>query len=293
MTTISRRTSRMAVGVGIAGTALLLAAGPAAADTSQARATAASVKIGTASALTTGAVVATNAGPGGRGEIKTGAPTSTVLNGQTLLTAGVLAQDASATNVNDNGGNIGLSAACAGAVGQGGILQVGPGGGCVPTLGAPNGVTLNLNPGLVTLGADAIFAQCTDSSKGAPTGSATLVNANIFVLGSALPIALALAPTANQRVTVAVPGVASIILNEQIPVAGGGLTVNALHITLLPNLLTGQPAVDIIVGSVTCGPNAIAPDVSIFSGPALPAAATGAAVVGLTYFVRRRRQPAA
>jgi len=281
----------MAIGAGIAGTALLLAASPAAADTSTASATAASVKLGAAPILDTGAVVATNAGPGGAGQVKTGAPTSTALGGQTLLTAGVLAQDASATNVNDNGGNIGLSAACAGAVGQGGVLQVGPGGGCVPTLGTPNGVNLNLNPGLVTLGADAIFAQCTASSKGAPTGSATLVNANIFVLGAALPISLSAAPTPNQGVSV--PGIASIILNEQIPLAGGGLTVNALHITLLGNVLTGQPVADIIVGSVTCGPNAIAPDVSIFSGPALPAAAAGAAVVGLTYVVRRRRQPAA
>ena len=253
MTTNSRRSSRMAIGAGIAGTALLLAASPAAADTSTASATAASVKLGAAPILDTGAVVA--------------------------------------TNVNDNGGNIGLSAACAGAVGQGGVLQVGPGGGCVPTLGTPNGVNLNLNPGLVTLGADAIFAQCTASSKGAPTGSATLVNANIFVLGAALPISLSAAPTPNQGVSV--PGIASIILNEQIPLAGGGLTVNALHITLLGNVLTGQPVADIIVGSVTCGPNAIAPDVSIFSGPALPAAAAGAAVVGLTYVVRRRRQPAA
>lgn len=290
MTTLSRRTSRMAIGAGIAGSALLLAAGPAAADTSQASATAASVKIGTASALTTGAVVATNAGPGGAGQVKTGASTSTVLAGQTLLTAGVLAQDASATNVNDSGGNIGLSAACAGAVGQGGSLQVGPSGGCLPTLGAPSGLTINLSPGIATLGADAVFAQCTASSKGAPTGSTTLANANVFLLAG-LPIALAGAPAPNQGVTV--PGIATIILNEQIPLAGGGLTVNALHISLLANVLTGQPVVDIIVGSVTCGPNAIAPDVSIFSGPALPAAATGAAVVGLAYIVRRRRQPAA
>jgi hypothetical protein len=253
---------------------VLLLAGPAAADTSQARATAARVTLLNASVLDTGQVAASN---DGSGEVKTGATSTTILAGQTLLTAGVFAQDATA-------GSDGTSAACAGAVGAGGLVQIGPSGGCTATIGTPDGVTVNLNPGLATIGADAIYAECTATTAG-ETGRATLVDANIFLLGTPLPIALATAPAPNQGLTV--PNIASVVLNEQINNPDGSLTVNALHITLL-----GGNLADIIVGSVTCGPNAVTPPVSIFAGPALPAAAAAAMAVGATVFVRRRRMAA-
>ncbi len=282
MTTLTRRTSRLAAGMGIAASAVILLAGPAAAThTSQARATAAIVEVLGASILDTGEVVATNDGTG-NGQVKTGSNSTTVLAGQTLLTAGVLAQDAAA-------GDDGSSAACAGALGQGGIIQIGPAGGCVPTIGAPDGVTVNLNPGLATLGADAIYAECTDTRDAAPVGRATLVDANIFLLGQPLPTTLATAPAPNQGLDI--PGIASLVLNEQTTNADGSLTVNALHITLLANAVTGSPAADIIIGSVTCG--IPVPDINIFAGPAIPMALTGAAVVGATFFIRRRRQATA
>lgn len=279
--TFTRRSSRLAAGLGTAGATVLLLAGPAAADTSQARATAARITVAGSSILDTGQVAASN---DGGGETKTGQNSTTLLGSQTLLAAGVLAQDATARDD-------GTSAACAGAVGSGGIIQVGPADGCTATIGTPNGITLNLNPGLVTLGADAIYAECTASSTAAPTGRATLVDANIFILGQPLPTTLATAPAPNQGLNI--PGVATITLNEQTTLADGALRVRALHVVLLPNAVTGQPLTDIVIGEAICGPNAVAPPISIFAGPALPSAVAGAAVVGGVFYMRRRRQPVA
>ena len=294
MTTFTGRTSRLTVGLGIAGATVLLLAGPAAADTSQARATAARITLLTSSILDTGVRTAsndgtteTNAGPGGAGTV--------VLGDQTILTAGALVQDAdAATN--------GTSAACAGAVGSGGSIQVAAGLPCTANLGTPDGVTLNLGgallPGVgglpvnnvLTLGADAIFAECTATTAG-ETGRATLVDANVFlsILGIVTPTPLAANPGPNT--TVNVLNLLTVTTNEQIINPDGSLTVNALHVVLLP-ALTGSNAAEIVIGSVTCGPNAVAPPISIFSGPALPLAATAAVGVGAVAVIRRRRQTA-
>jgi len=301
--TILRRTSRLTAGLGIAGASLLLLAGPAAADTSQAQATAARVKVGTSTAVSTGPVSATNAGPGGPGEVPPGGSRSSVsvFPGLQLVTAGAFAQEARALNVNDNGGNLGISYACAGALGgASAVLAIGANGSCTASNVAPGGVTVNLTPGtgLASLAADAVYARCTANSKGLPTGSSTIVNLSLGALGIA-PIALVANGTVNQNplagvsaATLALANIASITMNEQTfspgPGAtnGGRITVRALHIVLL------NDASDIVIGEAICGPNAIALDVSIFSGPALPVAATGAAIVGVAFFVRRRRQAA-
>lgn len=179
MTTFLRSPSRLAVGLGVAGAAVLLLAGPAAADTSQARATAAVVNVVGSSIVDTGVFGASN---DGTTETTTGTGGIVLLGGQSVITTGVLAQDATARND-------GTSGACAGAVGAGGQLQVGDTPGCTATLGTPSGISLNLSPGLATLGADAIFAQCEATTAG-ETGSATLANANIFLLNAPLPITL-------------------------------------------------------------------------------------------------------
>jgi len=293
-----RRTSRFATGVGIAGATILLLAGPASADTSRARATAARITLLSNSILDTGVRTAsndgtteTNTGPGGTGTV--------VLGNQTLLTAGALVQDAdAATN--------GTSAACAGAVGSGGSIQVGAGLPCTANLGTPDGVTLNLGNALlpvpnlpllpsvnnvVTLGADAIFAECVATTAG-ETGRATLVDANLFltVLGLT-PTATPLAANPGPNTMVNLLNLLTVTTNEQINNPDGSLTVNALHIVLLP-ALTGSTAADIIIGSVTCGPNAITAPISLVSGPALPVALTATAAVGAVVVLRRRRQTA-
>lgn len=292
-----RGTSRLATGLGIAGATVLLLAGPAAADTSQARATAARITLLNSSILDTGVRTAsndgtteTNAGPGGAGSV--------LLGGQTLLTAGALVQDAdAATN--------GTSAACAGAVGSGGSIQVGAGLPCTANLGTPDGVTLNLGgallpniiPGLplvnnlVTLGADAIYAECTATTAG-ETGTSTLVGANLFltVLGL-VPTGTPLAANPGPNTTVNLLNLLTVTTNEQIINPDGSLTVNALHVVLLP-ALTGSSAADIVIGSVTCGPNAVTAPVSLVSGPALPVALTATAAAGAVVLFRRRRQTA-
>lgn len=274
--TIPRRTSRLLAGIGIGGATLLLLASPAAADTSQASAKAARVTVLGADVLNTATVTASN---DGTQPVDTDTDSTGILGTQTVLIAGVLGAQAVA---NPDG----TSAACAGALAPGGVIQIGPAGECDPTVPAPNGVNINLN-GLASLQADAIYAECTASSTGPPTGRATLLDADLAILGQALPSTIDTEPAVGQGLNI--PGIASLILNEQTTNANGSLTVNALHLTLLPNALTGQPAAEVIIGSVTCGPNAVSPDVSIFSGPALPAAAAGAAVVSIVAVRRRRR----
>lgn len=290
----TRPTSRIATGLGVVGASVFLLAGPASADTARASATAARVSLGGTSLFDTGVVSASN---DGTTQTVSGAGGTVLLGGQTLLTLGVLAQNATAaTN--------GTSAACAGAVGAGGTIQVGTTAPCTATIGTPNGVTLNLGNGILPavplvpnifgLRADAIYAECTANTTGA-TGSATLVNANIFQLLTGTP--LPTNPTVNQ--TINILNLATITLNEQSTTAGT-LTVRALHLALLPNLGLGsllpgllpgnQAVVDVIIGEAKCGPNARTTGVSLVGGPALPVAFATAAGVGGLFLVRRRRQ---
>lgn len=272
--TLPRRTSRLAAGLGIAGASVLLLAAPAAADTSQATARAAFVSLLGAPVLDTGTAEAEN---DGTQDPVVDSSSTGVLGGQTLLTAGVLAQSARA---NPDG----TSAACAGAVGSGGTIQIGEADDCTANIGTPDGVTLNLGGtgAAATLGADAIFAECTASTTGA-TGQANLINLELN--GDPLVV------TGGVDQSIDVGGLATVTVNEQTPIAGGGIRVVALRVVLLEGL-TGTALAEIVIGEVTCGPNAVGPIVSIFSGPALPAAATGAAVVGVAFVVRRRRQTA-
>jgi hypothetical protein len=281
--TFTRRSSRLLAGLGIAGTTVLLVAGPAAADTSQAKATAATVTLFNSSIVNTGQVTATNDGTVAAPGTVSGNGGTVVLPGQTLLSAGVLSQIAVA---NPNG----TSAACAGAVGTNGVIQIGPNGVCTGTGGITGGVTVNLQ-GLATIRADVLLAQCTASSTGAPTGSATIVNANAFLLGAPLPIAITPTTAANQG-PINIPGLATVFLNEQVTNPDGSLTVNALHVQLLPGAL-GTTGADVVVGSVTCGPNAQTGAGSLFAGPALPVSLAGAAAVGGLTVLRRRRRLAA
>jgi hypothetical protein len=282
--TLTRRSSRLLAGLGIAGTTVLLVAGPAAADTSAAHATAATVTLFNSPVLNTGVVTATNDGTVASPGTVTGNGGTVVLSGQTLLSAGVLSQIAIARPD-------GTSAACAGAVGTNGVIQIGPNGVCTGTGAITGGVTVNVQ-GLATLRADVLLAQCTASSTGAATGSATIVNANVFLLNAPLPIAITPTGAANQG-PIDIPGIATVHLNEQVLHPDGSLTVNALHIQLLPNVALGTTAADVVVGSVTCGPNAVTGAGSLFAGPALPLSVAGAAAVGGVTVIRRRRRLAA
>ncbi len=283
--TFTRRTTRLAAGLGIAGATVLLLAGPAAADTSQATANAATLQLGGSPLATTGLCSSANPGNGAATDTCNQSNTLTVLGTQTAITAGLLVQQTVA-----NAG--GTSAACAGLVGTGGTIQIGAAGTCTVTgTPTPGGVVIDLG-GLGTVRADAILAECTASSTGASTRRVQLVNATITLLGgTATPL---LSEPAPNSTPINLGPLATVTLNEQPalvpPPPAGSASTTALDLTVLGGLPGAAPLVRLTVGTVSCGPNAVAPPISIFAGPALPMAVTGAAVVGGLFVIQRRRR---
>jgi hypothetical protein len=98
------------------------------------------------------------------------------------------------------------------------------------------------------ISATAISATCTDNAPSVPTGSTTVANLKVGT-NSVLNVTLS---SSDAPISLNIPNVASVVVNEH-SFSGGVLTINALHITLL-----GARAADIIIGHVTCGPNAAA-----------------------------------
>ncbi|GHF33654.1 hypothetical protein FHX82_005308 [Amycolatopsis bartoniae] len=97
-----------------------------------------------------------------------------------------------------------------------------------------------------TPAAEVITAQCTATSEGV-TGSSQLADLDLGRLGT-LP-----AGTGPNR-ELGVPGVVRVIVNEQVRHSDGSLTVNALHIKLLGGQLTGAlGSGDVVLASATCG----------------------------------------
>lgn len=271
---VRRATGRLVVALGVATLALAVAAAPAFADTSQATAQAASLTLLNQPVVTTGTFTASN---DGTGQTTTGnsGPALSVLGTQSVLGSGVLAQQAQANND-------GSSAACAGTLGAGGTIQIGPNGTCVPSGAATNGVVVNLAPG-VTLTADAVLATCTAASDGTVTGAAQLVNAKVN-LPLLPPITLAANPAPNTGVTV--PGIATLTLNSQSTPSAGSISVSALTLAI-----TG--VADLSLGTVTCGPNAATPPIPVIPVQGLPiAGATVLAAIGCRWWwVSHHRRP--
>jgi hypothetical protein len=263
--------------------ALLLVAAPAAlADTSQASGRAATLQLVGQPLVDTGVRAASN---DGSGETVTGptSPTLGVLGGQNVLAAGVLAQAARANND-------GTSAACAGAVGAGGVIQIGDSGECTAQNGAPGGVVVNLAP-LTTLTADAIFASCTAASDGTTSATVSIVNGKVVTgLPGAQTTLLNLPLNAAPNTGLSIPSVVTLMLNEQ-PAnqEPGSITTTALHLQVLGALNGGA---DLKIGEVTCGPNASTNEIPTFVAKGLPLSAAVVGVVGTVWFVRRRRTSA-
>ncbi|MDQ4133477.1 MAG: choice-of-anchor P family protein, partial [Actinomycetota bacterium] len=113
----------------------------------------------------------------------------------------------------------------------------------------------NVVVGLGAITIDAVTAQCTSDDSGS-TGTVQIVS------GQAGGNPLVQSPAAGT--VIELPGIARIVLNEQIrndePGVGTSIIVNALHIELFPGI-GGLPAVaDIIIGHVECaafGPNVL------------------------------------
>jgi len=139
----------------------------------------------------------------------------------------------------------------------------------------------------VTLGPTATAAltgvnsTCTATPSGA-TGSGTIASGSVTVLG----VPITLAANAGKNTAVSVPGIASIVLNEQSTDSNGVLTVNAVHITLL-----GGTGADVIIGHAQCGgaPPAVVNPTPMISAP-VAAGAGATAVVGGVVMLRRRNR---
>jgi len=135
--------------------------------------------------------------------------------------------------------------------------------------------------GATTLNATAVSSECSTNGT-TVTGSATLTDA-IIDLPILSDIALDVSPAANTNVSI--PGVATIILNQQtVDPVSGALTVTGIFIELLPG--TGGAQI-IEVASSTC-------QVTVLVIPVIaPPFAVGAGVLGLIgygVFLFRRRQ---
>jgi hypothetical protein len=272
--TFGRLATRLAVLTALTGLGITGFTASAYADTSAATAQAVNLSLAGGSLVNSGTESASNAG-GAPTDSEGSSPALSVLGTQSTLTAGVLVQQAVAYGD-------GSSAACAGLVGNGGTIQVGSNGTCVVTGAAAGGVTLELGPS-VSVQAEAILEECSDSSTGTPTASAQLVDAHIVVLGTdnTLPVN----PTAGSTASTA--GLVNVSLNAQTPTAGE-IKATALEI----NLIGSTVGVDI--GTVSCGPDAVTAATSAFPLKSLPIAGgvllAGVAVATPWY---RRRRPAA
>ena len=258
---------------------VLLIATPALADTSASTANALRISLVGGGVADSGQTTASN---DGTTETLTGTefPALAVLGSQTVISAGLLGQVSRAFND-------GTSAACAGVLGTGGVVTVGTNGVCTTTNGSEVVMTLGLVAGgaTVALKADAVYASCNASSVPTTAGSATLTNARITSTLQGLEttlLTLPANPAANSGLSV--PGIANVTLNGQASGGPGEIGVTALNVSSLSGTLAS-----IVVGNVTCGPNAAAAPVPSIPMAGAPIALGLMAILVTGGFMWRRR----
>jgi hypothetical protein len=145
------------------------------------------------------------------------------------------------------------------------------------------GVTLPLG---VSVSLTGINSTCTATPTGA-TGSGLIAGGQVNLPGAPLVKPIKLTVNAAPNTTIAVPGVASIVLNEQATdPATGVLTVNALHIKLL-----GGAGANVIIGQAKCGGSlpVTTNQTPMISAPVAAGAGATAAVGGVVMVRRRKR----
>lgn len=144
----------------------------------------------------------------------------------------------------------------------------------IPTLVSPT-----------TLAVTGVNATCTaPAAPGTATGNG-FISAGTVTVDSLTPVTLT--ANAGKNTGVTVPGLGSIILNEQSTDADGVLTVNSVHLTLLPSLGGG----DLIIGHAQCGgapPNQAVPMIN----PQVGLSVGTMAVLGTAAVFWRRRNGA-
>ncbi|MBO1414917.1 choice-of-anchor P family protein [Streptomyces sp. FH025] len=139
---------------------------------------------------------------------------------------------------------------------------------------------LGLNLGVASVSLNGVNSTCTATPTGA-TGSGLIAGGTITV--GLLPTNLQANAPANTKVDI--PLVGSIVLNEQTTDANGVLTVNAVHITLLPSL----NGANLVIGHAQCGGAEPAASVPMIN-PTVAGASGGAVIAAAlaTVYVRRR-----
>jgi hypothetical protein len=275
--------SRIAT-VAAGGVALaLFMSSPAMADTSLSSATALQLVLASSAVVNTGQATANNDGTtetdGGDSS-----PTIAALGTQNVIAAGVLGQDARAFND-------GSAAACAGVVGSGGAITVGDTGTCTVN----NGSTVTLQLGsldiagitnAISLTFDAIYANCNATSTPSATGTATIANAKVVATVLGVPttlLTLDATPSVNEGINI--PGILTGTIDAQSSPSDGEVHVNAVQIAALSGTLAS-----VTIGSVDCGPDAVADAVPSIPLKGLPIAlGLGGLIAGGVLLVRRMR----
>ena len=138
---------------------------------------------------------------------------------------------------------------------------------------------LTLGPGL-TGSLTGVDATCSADPSGA-TGNAVIASGTVTVLG--IPTTLQANAPKNTSVTIA--GLGDLTLNEQSTDANGVLTVNAVHLVLLPTL----GGANVIIGHVECGGAPAAATVPMINTQVgvIGGSLAAAAVLGTVYLRRR------
>lgn len=144
------------------------------------------------------------------------------------------------------------------------------------------GITL---PAGASASVTGVNSTCDATPSGAPTGNGVITGGSVT-----LPVGGPITLTANAQpnTSISVPGVATITLNEQTTSAQGLMTVNAVHIVLLPAL----GGANVIIGHAQCGAAAATGtnDTPMVSTPVAAGAVATAAVGGVVMLRRRNRK---
>jgi hypothetical protein len=268
--------------------------------------------------INTGACVSANSGGAqtqsavaGTGALLNLSLGCTVGGGPTQQGALVAASNAVQTGHADATGS---STACGGVTGVGGgAIQVGPSNPCTGiNPGTGSGVTA-LNS---LVSATALYSICAITNGGTPTATPTVVGLSIggpllttlqgLGLGAVTGAGSILNPTptaGGTTNTLALGGVPllSITLNN-VTTAAGVITATAFDLKVLPGLvnlggvtlgllgLTGLTSgLEVIIGTVSCGPNAVVPTTSALPTKALPIAGGVLVLAGGAAYLGRRQ----
>ncbi|MFD5830401.1 choice-of-anchor P family protein [Lentzea sp. NPDC060358] len=142
-----------------------------------------------------------------------------------------------------------------------------------------------LAPATGNISAGAVVAECSATQQGV-VGTTTLTNVNLGSLGQ-----VGATPAPNTKLDVRLLGIkiGEVTFNEQIQNGDGSLTVNAVHIRLLPGVLGSLGSGDVYISSATCGPAALPIPMASGAGLWIGLGLLGAVAVPVAFVVLRRR----